>query len=209
MLHRRLCLAVLPFVLSACQSPNPYVASSLPLPPAPAQASRTFDASAYPAPARDYGRYRSWSWRDGRLPSGGANTEPAQLTDAIGSALDQQGLRPARGRVGDLLVSANVRLERRVRQVRDYDDYPYGGTPYGGVGYGGYRNGYGGYASVPVVRTYEVDVMVVNIELFDARDGQPVWSGSAETGSDRSSPRAREEAVREAVKKALSGFPPS
>ncbi|OAK55210.1 hypothetical protein A3K88_06775 [Pseudomonas putida] len=205
--YRLLYLALLPLALAGCQSPNPYVATSRPLPPAPAQAAATFDASAYPAPARDYGRYRSWSWRNGRLPSGSAEADPAPLADAVGGALDQHGLRPARGGPGDLLVSADMRLERRLRQVRDYDTYdPY---PYGSVGYGGYRHGYGGYASVPVVRTYEVQVMVVRIDLYDARTGQPVWSASAESGSDKDSPRERENAVRDAVHKAVSGYPPS
>lgn len=207
--YRLLPLALLPLVLAGCQGTNPYVASSRPLPPAPPQAATTFDASAYPAPARDYGRYRSWSWRDGRLPSGSANADPAQLADAVAAALDQQGLRPARSGVGDLLVGADIRLEKRLRQVRDYDSYdPYYG-PYGNVGYGGYRNGYGGYASVPVVRTYQVEVMVVRIDLYDSRSGQAVWSASAENGNDLSSPRDRENAVRDAVRKALSGYPPS
>jgi len=209
--YRLLCLALLPLALCACQGSNPYVASSRPLPPAPAQAATTFDASAYPAPARDYGRYRSWSWRGGQLPSGTADADPAQLADAVSGALDQHGLRPARGAAGDLLVSADMRLERRLRQVRDYDYYDpyYGPSPYGGVGFGGYRNGYGAYGSVPIVRTYEVEVMVVRIDLFDARNGQPVWSPSAESGSDKSSPRDRESALRESVHKALSGYPPS
>lgn len=116
--YRLLCLALLPLALAACQGSNPYVASSRPLPPAPAQAATTFDASAYPAPARDYGHYRSWSWRNGQLPSGSANADPAQLADAVSGALDQHGLRPARGASGDLLVSANMRLEKRLRQVR-------------------------------------------------------------------------------------------
>ena len=34
--------------------------------------------------------------------------------------------------------------------------------------------------------------MVVRIDLFDARDGQPVWSASAESGSGKDSPRDRE-----------------
>ncbi|MFJ9992092.1 DUF4136 domain-containing protein [Pseudomonas putida] len=208
--YRLLCLALLPFALAACQSSNPYVASSRPLPPAPPQAATTFDASAYPATPRDYGRYRSWSWRNGQLPSGSANADPAQLADAISGVLDQHGLRPARGASGDLLVSANLRLERRLRQVRDYDYDPYyGPAPYGGIGYGGYRNGYGAYGSVPIVRTYEVEVMVVHIDLFDARNGQPVWSASAESGSEKGSPRDRENALRESVRKALSGYPPS
>lgn len=54
--------------LTACQAPNPYVASSLPLPPAPALAPQPFDTSAYPAAPRDYARYRSWAWVNDRLP---------------------------------------------------------------------------------------------------------------------------------------------
>ncbi|WP_144170406.1 DUF4136 domain-containing protein [Pseudomonas sp. Kh13] len=209
--YRLLCLALLPLALAGCQGSNPYVASSRPLPPAPAQAASTFDASAYPTPARDYGHYRSWSWRNGQPPSGSVDTDPAQLADAVSGALDQHGLRPARGGPGDLLVSADIRLEKRLRQVRDYDAYDpyYSPYPYGGIGYGGYRHGYAGYASVPIVRTYEVQVMVVRIDLYDARNGQPVWSASAESGSDKDSPRERESALRDSVHKALSGYPPS
>jgi len=218
----RLTLGLVCLVLAGCQSPNPYVASSRPLPPAPPHAAITFDASAYPAPPRDFGRYRSWAWQNGQLPQGGALAEPAQLADAVSNALDQRGLRPARnGQAGDLLVSANVQLERRLQQVRDdyypYGGYPYGGYPYSAYPYGGYgaygsagryHNGYGVYASVPLVRTYEVEVMVVRVDLFDARDGQAVWSASAETAS-QGSQGEREDALRESVKKALNGYPPS
>ena len=212
MCYRLVCLAVVALALAACQGSNPYVASSLPLPPAPAQAARTFDSSAYPTPTRDYGRYRSWAWRDGRLPSGSANADPAQTADAVAAALDQQGLRPARNNAPDLLVAADVRREQRLRQVRDYDDGPYyGPTPYGGLGYGGYGGygrGFGAYGSVPITRTYTIEVMVVRLDFYDARTGQAVWSASAESGSDRGDPREREQALRDAVGKALAGYPP-
>lgn len=204
----RAVLAFACLTLAACQGSNPYVASSRPLPPAPPQAATTFDASAYPAPPRDYGRYRNWSWRNGQLPAGSASADPAQLAEAVSNALDQRGLRPARNARGDLLVSADLRLERRLRQYRDDDYYPYGG--YGGLGYrnGYYGNGYGAYASVPVIRTYEVEVLVVRVDLFDAGSGQPVWSASAESGS-QGSLADRDEALRQAVEKAMSGYPPS
>jgi hypothetical protein len=49
-------LLVICLGLAACESTNPYVASSNPIPPAPPQAANTFDHSAYPAPPHDYGR---------------------------------------------------------------------------------------------------------------------------------------------------------
>ena len=195
-------LLLLCLSLGACQSQNPYVADSKPLPPAPAQAANTVDRSAYPAPVRDYGAYRNWAWRNGQLPAGTAWADSAQIAEAVSGALDQRGLRPQRAnQPADLLVSADVRLEKRLKQVQD--DYGYG---YGG--YNRYGNGYGMYNSVPIVRTYEVTVAVVRVNLFDARSGQPVWSTSAETAS-QGSLSERAEALRKAVQKALSAYPPS
>ncbi|RAI68610.1 DUF4136 domain-containing protein [Pseudomonas fluorescens] len=187
--------------LAACQGSNPYVATSNPLPPAPPQAANTFDRSAYPAAPRDYGRYRSWAWLDGHLPAGTAWADSAQVAEAVSNALDQRGLRPLHdNRPADLFVSADLRLETRLRQVQD--DYGYYG------GYGGYGPGYGMYGSVPIVRTYSEQVVVVQVDMFDARSGQPVWSSSAETGN-RGSESERVDAIREAVEKAMSAYPPS
>ena len=189
--------------LAACQGSNPYVATSNPLPPAPPQAAKTFDRSAYPAAPRDYGRYRSWAWLDGHLPPGTAWADSAQIAEAVSNALDQRGLRPLHdNRPADLFVSADLRLETRLRQVQD--DY-YGGG-YGG--YNGYGPGYGGYATVPIIRTYQEQVVVVQVDMYDAKSGQPIWSSSAETGN-RGSESERADAIREAVEKAMSAYPPS
>ena len=191
--------------LAACQSSNPYVAQSRPLPPAPPQAAATFDRSAYPAPPRDYGRYRSWAWLNGQLPPGTAWADSAQVAEAVSNALDQRGLRPLHDkRPADLLVSANLRLETRLRQVQD--DYGYYGGGYGG--YDRYGRGYGMYNTVPIVRTYSEQVVVVQVDLFDAGTGQPVWSASAET-ANKGSEIDRTDSIREAVEKAMSAYPPS
>ncbi|WP_434592701.1 DUF4136 domain-containing protein [Pseudomonas sp. R4-83] len=187
--------------LAACQGSNPYVAQSRPLPPAPPQAA-TFDRSAYPAPPRDYARYRSWAWLDGQMPPGTVWADSAQVAEAVSNALDQRGLRPLRdNRPADVLVSASLRMETRLRQVRD--DYGYGG--YGG--YDRYGRGYGMYNSVPIVRTYQEQVVVVQVDLFDAGNGQPVWSASAETAATGNQIE-RSDAIREAVEKALAAYPP-
>ena len=80
-------LLVICLGLAACQGSNPYVASSNPLPPAPPQAANTFDRSAYPAPALDYGRYRSWAWLNGQLPPGTAWADSAQVAEAVSLSL--------------------------------------------------------------------------------------------------------------------------
>jgi hypothetical protein len=198
------CLALLSVctVLAACQSPNPYNAVSVVIPPAPPHAANAIDMSAYPAPPRDYGRYRNWTWLNGQLPPATVWADSAQVAEAVSNGLDQRGLRISQNpQAADLKVAADTRLETRIRQVReDYNDPYYGG--------GRYNNGYGGYASVPVVRTYQEQVMVIRISMFDARSGQPVWSASAETGSGGDQ-ATRAKALRQAVQQAVSAYPPS
>lgn len=192
-MSRRLLLLPLVVALAACQGTNPYTATSLPIPPAPAAAAHPgLDPGSYPAAPLDYGRYRSWNWVDGTGFGG-------PLQDAVSEALDQRGLRPARSNTpADLNVSAHLSSEQRTRQTTDY---------YGGGYYGGWGDPWYGGASYPVTRTYVVTVSVVRIALFDARSHQQVWAGSAEyDNGDSQSDQAR--ALREAARKAMDGFPP-
>ncbi|MDX5373974.1 MAG: DUF4136 domain-containing protein [Pseudomonadaceae bacterium] len=195
---RALFLLPLLLTLAACQSPNPYTADGKPLPPAPPAAAQHFDRSAYPAAPHDYGRYRDWAWR--QAPAGSAWADAALVAEAVGNGLDQRGLRPVHGgKAADLQVAAAVSLERRQYQVRDdYGSY-YGHGPYG--------DHYGLYGSVPLVRTYEVEVAVVSIELYDGTSGEPLWQGRAEARSGGSRGE-RAAALRRAVEDALSAYPP-
>ncbi|EJM14558.1 hypothetical protein PMI22_04539 [Pseudomonas sp. GM21] len=201
-------LLVICLGLAACEGSNPYVASSNPIPPAPPGAATTFDRSAYPAPPRDFGLYRSWTWLDGHLPPGTTWADSAQVAELVSNALDQRGLRPQHDdRPADLFVSANLYLETRMRQVQD--DYGYYGAGYGGYGgYNHYGSGYGLYGSVPILHTYQEQVVVVQVDMYDAGTGQSVWSGSAET-INRGSQSEQADALREAVEKAMSAYPPS
>ena len=197
----RVATLLLCLTLAACQAPNPYSAQSTPLPPAPPQAAAALDRSAYPAAPRDYARYRNWAWHNDQPPAGSAWASSEQVQEALSNALDQRGLRPAQSAAAaDLRVHSELRLERRIRQVIDhYDDH--------------YDRGYyadypGHWGRMPVERAYEVEVLVVRIELFDSRDGQPVWQGLAELPSGGSQAE-RADALRAACKRALQGFPPA
>lgn len=183
-------------LLGACAANNPYRSESLPMPPAPPQA-QTLDLSAYPAAPRDFSRYRSWRWQ--QPPAGSAWASGEQLAEVVAGELEQQGLRPATHSSADLLVRAWMSQEIRVRQA--YDDYG------GYYGQGPYGRHHGMYGQVPMARSYQEEVVVVRIELYDARDGQALWSGSAESlaGGDGA---ARMDALRAAVRKALSSYPP-
>jgi hypothetical protein len=198
----RILLISTSLTLAACSSPNPYSPQSTPLPPAPAAAAQTFDRSAYPTAPRDYGRYRSWAWQNGQLPAGAGWTDPAQIAELLANSLDQHGLRPAQGGAkADLLVSSQVRTERR--QVETYDDRGayYGNSPYG--------NTYGVYGSVPLRRTYEEHYLIVQVRLIEAASGVEVWSNSAENRTTDDGQAARNKVLRQTIQDALSNYPPA
>lgn len=198
----RILLISTSLTLTACSSPNPYSPQSTPLPPAPAAAAQTFDHSAYPAAPRDYGRYRSWAWQNGQLPAGAGWADPAQIAELLANSLDQHGLRPAQGGArADLLVSSQIRTERR--QVETYDDRGvyYGHSPYG--------NTYGVAGSVPLRRTYEEHYLIVQVRLTEAASGVEVWSNSAENRTSDDGQSARNKVLRQTIQDALSNYPPA
>lgn len=199
-MNRSIALLLCSLTLVACQSPNPYTAQALPMPAAPASAAQTFDRSSYPAAARDYGLYRSWAWQNGQLPSGAGWADSAQIAEMLVDSLDQQGLRAAQnGSKPDLLVSSQVRMERR--QVQDYDR---GGAYYGNSPYG---NTYGVGGSVPLRRSYTQNVLIVRVQFIDAASGQPIWSDSAENlSSDEQAERSK--ILRNTLQQALRSYPP-
>jgi hypothetical protein len=199
-MNRSIALLLCSLILAACQSPNPYTAQALPMPAAPASAAQTFDRSSYPAAARDYALYRSWAWQNGQLPSGAGWADSAQIAEMLVDSLDQQGLRAAQnGSKPDLLVSSQVRMERR--QVQDYDR---GGAYYGNSPYG---DTYGVGGSVPLRRSYTQNVLIVTVQFFDATSGQPIWSDSAENiSSDEQAERSK--ILRKTLQQALRSYPP-
>ena len=158
-------------LLAACQSDNPYQASSLPLPPAPAAAANSFDASAYPAAPRDWARYQHWRWQ--QAPAGHALAEDTELASAVANALEQRGLRPAQpDRPADLLVRAQLDEQRRYYSYREQLGGHYAHGPYGD-----YR---GVHGQVPLTREVEERFLLLQVELLDAANGQVIWRGRSE-----------------------------
>jgi len=192
----RVVLFLLCLSLAACQSSNPYTSESAPIPPPPP--IEQIQAPTYPAAPRDFSSYRNWGWRS--PPAATASITAEELREMMIGALDQRGLRPAPANAkGDVQISVSANRGTRLRQT--YDDY----GPR--IGAGRYYDHYGGWASTPVVRTYEEEVIVVRIEMFDGASGQLIWSNRGEA---RSSTKQAEriEAVREAINRALADYPP-
>lgn len=190
-----LCLAL----LTGCQAPNPYQAAARPIPPPPALTTPVQDPSAYPATPTDFARYRTWSWRnaatDTHLYAG------ADVRTAFSQAFDQRGLRPALNGPADLLVDLDLQQQTRLRQVYD-DRGPYYPDPV--------FDRYGrpaAYGAAPPVRIYEEQVLVVQIELFDARNGRSLWRERTEIASPQGRDD-RQEALRHAARQLMSAYPP-
>lgn len=193
-----LCLA-----LGACQSPNPYRAESLPLPPAPPAAATLIEPGIYPAAPRDYAAYRDWAWLHDRPPDGDAGLDASQVQQVLSAELDQHGLRPVRpGAVADLRVAARLALKRRIRTYRDYYDH-FGGY----YGYGYRWDHFRVWGRVPLVYRYEEEVLVVHISFIDGADGRRVWRGRGEARVDDGR-TDRAKALHQATRRALKGFPP-
>ena len=185
-------------LLTACQqAANPYKEESIPYPPAPAAAADNFDRSNYPPAQRDFALYRSWAWRNGALPAGNGWVSAQLFSDSISTHLDQSGLRPVQGQsAADLLVSASVLTS----EVEIHQPPEVGGF----YGRGPYNDGYGVGVSRSLNSTQQV--LRVQIDLFDGRSGQRVWSGNAALVSGYGN-AAQAETLRETVAKAVQSYP--
>lgn len=194
----RMVLLATSLVLTACQAPNPYQASSQPLPPAPAGAAQTFDRSAYPAEPIDFARFRSWRWST--VPAGTAGLSGAQVQEIVASALEQQGLRQAQPNApADLLAQLNLAEETREQWREDRVGVGYANDPYWG-------NRYGTYGSMPIGHLERYQVLVLRLTLSDAQ-GRPLWTAHNEARSAANSADLSE-ALREAARQLLAHYPP-
>jgi len=186
MFRRLALLSVVALLLSACESN---------------QVNHDFDAS------RDFGAYRSWSWKEPALqyrpddPRIKSDLTEQRIREAVSSELDQRGLRPAQaGARGDLSVQTYLIVENRQQQIT---------TNYGGA-WGGYWGGYWGGPMYNETRSVDYKVATIQVDLLDGHDGKLVWRGSSEQimSSYPPSPAERTAAIQKTVTKVLSTYPP-
>ncbi|MFR0674347.1 DUF4136 domain-containing protein [Enterobacterales bacterium AW_CKDN230030176-1A_HGKHYDSX7] len=163
--------------------------------------SRDFDAG------RDFAAYRTWAWQRPALeyrpddPRIKSDLTEQRIREAIGSQLDQRGLRPAQAGVpADMTVRAYLVVEDRQQLVSNN---------YGG-GWGGYWGGYWGGPMYNETRSVDYKVATLQIDLFDGRDGKLVWRGSAEHVVDESAsgPQVRSQAIQKEVEQIMAQYPP-
>ena len=192
---RRIALLGLALLLSACES---------------MQVTNDFN------PAVAFAQFRTWAWKDPAVqyqpnnPMLKSDLTEQRIIQAVGSQLDQRGLRPvASGAKPDLLVQTYLIVANRQEQV--VTNYGYGrpwGGPWGGY-WGGPWEGYWGPAAYNETRNVIYQVGTLQIDLTDAKNGRLVWRGSAEKILNNSpTPQERSAAIREAVTKILSNYPP-
>ena len=168
-------------------------------------------------PAVDFAAFKTWAFKDPALkyqpnsPMLKSDLTEQRILQAVSSELDQRGLRPAAaGNKPDLLVQTYLIVANRQEQV--VTNYGYNG-PWGGPWAGGYWGGpWEGYWGAPMyneTRNIVYQVGTLQIDLMDAKDGKLVWRGSAEKiVNDSPTPAERSAAIREAVTKILSTYPP-
>ncbi|MDP2246180.1 DUF4136 domain-containing protein [Pseudomonas sp.] len=166
------------------------------------QLNRDFD------PGRDFAAYRSWSWQEPALrykpddPRINSDLTEQRIRSAVAEQLDQRGLRLApAGKTSDLKVQAWLIVDNRQQQVSTHAGGAWG-NPWGG--------GFWGGPTYVETRTVDYQVGTLQIDLFDSKDGKLVWRGSAAQTlrSNQPGPAERSAAIREAVAKVLSQYPP-
>ncbi|WP_339843284.1 DUF4136 domain-containing protein [uncultured Halopseudomonas sp.] len=181
---RQTLLAGCSLLLVACQS---------------APVERDYDTS------RDFTQYRTWSWMEPAVtftpqndPRVSSDLTSQRIRQAVSETLEARGLRSAEE--ADLEVQVAVISEVEEDQVT---------TTFGGsIGYWGW--GWGGGPAYTQSRSVDYQVLTLQVDLRDAKDGQLVWRGSdqQELWDTAQPPAEREQQIRDMVNQILTAYPP-
>ncbi len=180
---KSLCPLFLSLTLTACHGQSPPMNSSGVSPPTPARPIYYLDPSPAVV-AHDYARYRTWSWQS--LPVATTWASAELLQQLLGQALEQRGLSfQADPRAPALYALIHFEGE----QAADS---------------GCTREAVAASAGQGPCSTERV---LLRLQLFDSRDGQRVWNVGVELPL-RSSSDDNAAALSQALKQALSAYPP-
>lgn len=184
LIFRQTILAGCALLLVACQN---------------APVERDYDTS------RDFTQYRTWSWVEPAVnftpqndPRVSSDLTSQRIRQAVSETLEARGLRLAEE--ADLEVQVAVISEVQEDQVT---------TTFGGsIGYWGW--GWGGGPAYTQSRSVDYQMLTLQVDLRDAKDGQLVWRGSdqQELWSTAQPPAEREQQIRAMVNQILAAYPP-
>ncbi|ANF57307.1 DUF4136 domain-containing protein [Halotalea alkalilenta] len=168
-------------------------------------------------PNRNFASYHSWSWMDPAVtftpdnPLTRSDLTRQRIDQALQQQLPAKGLLPAAaGTQPDMRIQASVAEIKRPVQTETLYDYYYGGWgPYGARGrYGPWGGPWGGPAYYRSQVSYYSSTLL-QIDMYDGRDGQLIWRGRTEKGLGRlDNPDQRAQAIAELLADVLTEYPP-
>lgn len=154
--------------------------------------------------AADFTRYRTYAWNPGTPLKNPLMDR--RIVTAIDDQLANKAFRKTETNP-DILISYHAALSEEVHYYTTSHGVGHG--PSWGRGYGRYGRWGGWGASSWMSKTTPTTLTIgtLNVDLYDAKDKQMIWRGSAsETISD--DPEKNSEAIREVIATMFEKFPP-
>jgi hypothetical protein len=144
----------------------------------------------------DFSTIETYAWAGRKHPEV-TDIVHKRILDAIGSQMDQKGLKQVES---DPDVYVTYHGDDNERTVIDTTHYGYG------YGAGWYWGGYGGMStSTSRVRTYKEGTLIVDI--YKAQEKELIWRGTV-TGTISDNPKKNEKNINKGVAKVFKKFPP-
>jgi hypothetical protein len=160
--------------------------------------------------AAPFSDFRTFAWRDlsnPGLPFYGQWVKP----DVI-SALTDKGLRQVTtGQAPDIIVTYHIRGQELMDAETTTDGFDAGIGPWGG-GWG-WWGGWGGWDVGPVdavsyTSEHPRQIVILTVNLLDAKTKKLVWSGQATVENSSSSEKGDQEQTKKCIEKMFKRYPP-
>ena len=153
---------------------------------------------------KDFSKYKTYKWVPIKDADKADDLTAKALTDAIDSELATKGLTKTDSDDADLYIGYQTAIGTE-KQFTSFN------TGWGyGPGWGGGWYGYGGMATTTTYgSTSTVYVGQLDLSMYDSKEKQLVWRGTASKTLDpKAKPEKKEKNIGKAVKKLLKNYPP-